>query len=80
MTDPSPPDIDPEKLLADLEEREAEAKELVKETQDAPDVSPEDGERLIKTVAENLATMHEAAGLPKKSVGYFEDQIRSRQR
>jgi hypothetical protein len=71
--------IDIDKLVEDLEKHAEDAKQLAKEVQEAPAPAPGESERLIKSIAENLAAMRQAAGLPAKSVSHYEEQIRLKQ-
>ena len=72
--------IDIDSLVAKLDKQVDEAKELAKEVLEAPAPVPGESEQLIKSISENLAAMREAAGLPTKSVGHYEEQIRLKQR
>jgi len=73
------PAVNIEELLAKVEQRESEAKELSKTVEEAPAPAPAASEQLIKNVAESLATMREVGGLPTKSASHFEEQIRLKQ-
>jgi uncharacterized membrane protein len=68
-----------ERLLAQVEKRENEAEKLSREVEEAPVPAPAASEQLIRNVAESLATMREVSGLPSKSAGHFEEQIRLKQ-
>lgn len=72
--------IDIDKLVEDLEKHADDAKQLAKEVLEAPSPAPGESQRLIKSIAENLAAMREAAGLPTKSASHYEEQIRLKQR
>jgi hypothetical protein len=71
--------VDPKDLLIDLQELADEAQTLYENVQEAPVPTEGEGAQLISDIADHLATMREASGLPTKDATHFERRIRKRQ-